>query len=194
MPFKAWRSVWNNKNSMESSDSFEILSMLRKIDKHGKHIRACFIDTVNTIMVDREMNESKKLTFDKWYDLAKDIWSMISEMSLYRKDLIIVMMFHIGLYTDVDGKEKKTIMTNGKKLEKIKLESKLPVMLYTRINMQGEKRNYQIETTSFNSTAKSPMDMFDVEVIPNDMSLVLKGINEYYELFTDAANPDYKVK
>jgi hypothetical protein len=156
-------------------------------------VRAVFIDTANAIMVDREMLDSKKLNYDKWYDLAKDIWRLITDLRPMRKDLIVVIMFHVGLYTDVDGQEKKAIVTNGKKLEKIKLEAKLPVMLFTKVkpNPIG-KPSYHIETICNNSTGKSPEGMFKEDLIANDMSLVLKAVNEHYKLFTDF-NTDYKV-
>lgn len=183
---------WTKKNYIETSDVYEIEKILKGIDKSRPEIRAVFIDTANAIMVDREMSESKKLNYDKWYDLARDIWRLITDMRPMRKDLIVVIMFHVGLYTDVDGIEKKCIVTNGKKLEKIKLEAKLPVMLYTKVKVNPNSRpTYHIETFCNNSTGKSPIGMFNDEIIDNDMSIVLKAVNDHYQLFTDF-NPDYK--
>ena len=69
-------------------------------------------------MVDKEMLESKKLTFDKWMDLAKDIYEIISIANGLREDLVIYIMGHVTLFTDIDGNESKCLVTNGKKLEK----------------------------------------------------------------------------
>lgn len=43
--------------------------LLQKINL-GTKINAVVLDTINGIMIDKEMLESKKLTFDKWADLA----------------------------------------------------------------------------------------------------------------------------
>lgn len=64
-------------------------------------------------MIDKEMLESRKLTFDKWMDLAKDIYEIISVANSLRDNLIIYLMGHITLYTDVDGNESKCLITNG---------------------------------------------------------------------------------
>lgn len=68
-----------------------------------------------------------------------------------------------------------------KKLEKIKLESKLPVVLYTHMErgLQGDNE-YKFETQACRSTGKSPIGMFDSFLIPNSLTLVDSKIREYY--------------
>lgn len=184
LPFRNWRKVWTDKNYLESSDLTVIKSWLSKISTKGTHIKAIIIDTINGIMLDREMGESKKMNFDKWYDLAKDIYELISICnSEMRHDLIIVFMTHIALFTDTDGKEKKCIVTNGRKLEKIKLESKLPVMIFTAVDSAEEgKPKYLFQVKAINSTAKTPMGMYDEDTITvdNDLNAVLEKVSEYY--------------
>jgi hypothetical protein len=158
----------------------EEFGALQKINA-GTKIKSVIIDTINGIMVDAEMLESKKLTFDKWADLAKSIYEIITVANGLRDDLIVYLMGHVTLYTDIDGNESKCLITNGRKLEKIKLESKLPVVLFGSVErgMEGDNK-YYFETQSSRSTGKTPLGMFEDFKIPNSLSLVDSKIREYY--------------
>lgn len=156
--------------------------LLQKINS-GTKIKAVIIDTINGVMVDKEMLESKKLSFDKWMDLAKDIYEIITIANSLRDDLVIYLMGHVTLFTDVDGNESKCLVTNGKKLEKIKLESKLPIVLFGSVErgFNGDNK-YYFETQSNRSTAKTPMGMFSDFKIPNSLKLVDDTIRAYYKI------------
>lgn len=179
LPFKEGRWV-EGSNMFTTSDAAKIKELLEKINK-GTKIKAVVIDTVNGIMVDKEMLESKKLSFDKWSDLAKDIYELISVANGLRDDLVVYFMGHVTLYTDIDGNESKCLVTNGRKLEKIKLESKFPVVLFGSLErgLNGDNK-YWFETQANRSTAKSPVGMFKEFKIPNSLKLVDSTIREYY--------------
>lgn len=181
LPFKL--TDWEEgKNVFTNSSPEFIMELLKKINS-GTKIKAIIIDTINGIMVDKEMLESKKLTFDKWADLAKDIYEIISYANTMRDDLVIYFMGHVTLYTDVDGNESKCLITNGRKLEKIKLESKLPIVLFGKVDrgLNGDNKFY-FETQANRSTAKTPLGMFEEFQIPNSLKLVDDKIREYYGL------------
>ena len=181
LPFKL--TGWEEgKNVFTNSSPEFIMELLKKINS-GTKVKAIIIDTINGIMVDKEMLESKKLTFDKWADLAKDIYEIISYANTMRDDLVIYFMGHVTLYTDVDGNESKCLITNGRKLEKIKLESKLPIVLFGKVDrgLNGDNKFY-FETQANRSTAKTPLGMFEELQIPNSLKLVDDKIREYYGL------------
>lgn len=179
-PFKSDDLV-KGINYFETSDSENIIKIMKSVSGKGLTFKSIIIDTINAVMVDKEMNESKKLTYDKWYDLAKDIYELIYVANALRDDLVIYLLGHVTIYTDVDGNESKCLITNGKKLEKIKLESKLPVVLFGTIDRgnAGENKHY-FETQSYRSTAKTPLGMFKDFQIPNSLKLVDTTIREYY--------------
>ncbi|HOK59355.1 MAG TPA: AAA family ATPase [Candidatus Dojkabacteria bacterium] len=178
-PFKLdnWKE---GVNMFTTSDVEIIMDLLQKIN-NGTKIKSVIIDTINGIMIDKEMLESKKLTYDKWMDLAKDIYEIITFANSMRNDLIIYFMGHVTLYTDVDGNESKCLVTNGRKLEKIKVESKLPVVLFGAVErgLNGDNK-YYFETQSNRSTAKTPPGMFEDFKIPNSLVYVDTKIREYY--------------
>lgn len=144
-------------------------------------IKRIIIDTLNGIMVDKEMRESKTTGFSKWLDLALDIYDLITLCNSLRDDLIIYVTGHTTLYTNTDGEESKCLVTNGRKLEKIKIESKLPIVLFTKVKKGNHGDNeYFFETQKNRNTAKSPMGMFEEFEIPNSLKLVDDKIRKFY--------------
>ena len=180
LPFRGGFSE-EAKNLIYTSDSATIINLLKQISA-GSRIKSIIIDTANGIMIDAEMLESKKLTYDKWADLAKSIYEIISVCNSLRKDLVVYFTGHVTLYTDVDGNESKCLVTNGRKLEKIKIESKLPIVLFTKVERDMDKNMYLFETQANRSTAKSPIGMFETATIPNSLRLVDDTIRSYYSL------------
>ena len=67
------------------------------------------------------------------------------------------------------------IKTSGKKLDKITLESKFPVVLLAKV-IDGK---HIFETKANFSTAKTPLGAFESNHIENDISEVLKVLDEY---------------
>ena len=183
LPFPGGESWVENGNVFNISDVRDIKIKMRQLNSIPQ-VKAIYIDTVNGIMLDREMADKKKMTFDKWADLAYDIYDLISFCNTeMRNDIIVYLSGHVTVFTDVDGNEAKCLVTNGRKLEKIKLESKLPIVLFTNVTRGQKGRNvYQFETQSNRSTAKSPIGMFENFVIPNSLSLVDKTIRGYYKI------------
>ena len=63
----------------------------------------------------------------------------------------------------------------------VTLEGLFTIVLYTKVKKGKEGMEYVFETQNNGSnTAKSPKGMFDTLEIPNDLSYVIKKIDEYY--------------
>ena len=92
-----------------------------------------------------------------------------------RDDLTVIFLAHSQTERDESGYMFTRIKTNGKKLDKICLESKLTSVLLAKC-VDGK---YVLETHSNNSTAKTPMGAFESDTIENDIMLVLKALEEY---------------
>jgi hypothetical protein len=62
------------------------------------------------------------------------------------------------------------------------VEKEFTVCLWTAVDMNKERaERYQFRTnTDGTNTAKSPMDMFPDDLIPNDLQAVINACNEYY--------------
>jgi hypothetical protein len=177
LSWKGWKGQYNkeNKNFIQTSDIPTITKLLDGINTKATHIKVAVIDTINTLMVDDEMKRMKEKGYDKWQDLATSVWGLVSNAHLYRDDLTVVFMAHTQTERDDSGYYFTRIKTSGKKLDKIVLESKFTTVLIAKC-VDGK---YIFETQSKNSTAKSPMGLFESFEIENDMKIIIEKMEEY---------------
>ena len=174
LSWKGWRKQYNkeNKNYFQCDAPEQIFSLMQTIDEKQKQIKFLVIDTLNGCMVADEMRRSKEKAYDKWMDLAQSVYNIVDYSNKMRDDLTVILIGHTQ--TSDDG--FTCMLTNGRKLNKICLESKMTTVLLSRINDNGE---YVFETRARNSTAKAPRGAFDVDEIPNDITLVIDALKDF---------------
>lgn len=174
LSWKGWRQQYNkeNKNYFRCDAPEQIFSLMQQIDEKQKQIKFLVIDTLNGCMVADEMRRSKEKTYDKWMDLAQSVYGIVDYSNKMREDLTAILVGHTQ--TSEDG--FTCMLTNGRKLNKICLESKMTTVLLSRINENGE---YVFETRAKNSTAKTPRGAFDTDEIPNDITLVIDALKDF---------------
>jgi hypothetical protein len=126
-------------------------------------------------MVADEMRRSKEKNYDKWMDLAASIYDLVDYALTVRPDLTVIFVCHTQTDHDENGYLWTRIKTSGRKLDKIVLESKFPVVLLAKA-VDGQ---YIFETKSNNSTAKTPMGAFEDATIENDITKVLDALKDY---------------
>ena len=179
LSWKGWRDQYNeaNKNYFATDFQSVVLDTLQKINTQDslKHIKVVVIDTLNGIMVADEMRRMKEKNYDKWADLAQSVYQIVDYALTMRNDVTVIFTAHTQTDHDDNGYMFTRIKTSGKKLDKIVLESKFPVVLYAKAK-DGE---YVYETHAKNSTAKTPLGAFEDDEIPNDIVPVLEVLKEY---------------
>ena len=180
--WKGWRQQYNaDRKNYWSSDSFAVVSgILRKIDKEEqfRHIRYVVIDTLNGMMVAEEMRILAMQSGDKrsaWSDLAQNGWAIINQCLETRSDLTVIILCHSETVSDDNGIVRTRIKTNGRKLEKLVLESKMTTVVWA-VRQDGK---YKFLLSADGSTAKVPLGAFQTDEIDNDIMLVLKALEEY---------------
>jgi deoxyadenosine/deoxycytidine kinase len=178
LAWKGWKSQYNadNKNFFSGRDLEQINGIIQGISQKRKDITTIVIDTLNTCMVDREVKSMNEKGYDKWIDLTQFVWNVCETASQLRDDITVVIMFHSETIRDDLGYTFTRIKTNGRKLEKVVLESLFSTVLLAGRNSSGE---YIFETKAKNSTAKTPLGAFETEEIPNDLNAVLEALKEY---------------
>ena len=176
LSWRGWKKQYSkeNKNYFETYDAGIIKTVLDRIDTAMPHVKVIVIDTLNMIMVNDEMNRMRVRGYDKWVELATCIWGIIEQAHQLRDDLTVVCMAHTQTERDETGFSFTRMKTSGKKLDKLCVESKFSTVLLAKA-LDGK---YIFETYANKSTAKSPMGCFEKE-IPNDMSLVIKALDDY---------------
>lgn len=177
--FPKWKSMYNkeNKNYLFSSDFKEVSAALRGVSQHRPDIKYAVIDTINSMMSDKEMAERKKTGYDKWMDLAGDVYDLYCLINNdLREDMIIFVLGHVEPY-EVDYMVRWRLKTNGQKLTKLNVEGKSNFTLYTEVKRVGDNVEYNFTTQSDGSnTARSPEGCFNSYRIPNNLMLVAESI------------------
>lgn len=177
LSWKGWKKQYNSekKNYFCSDEPDRVKAKLAGISEKCPKIKTVVIDTIGSIMVADEMRRSREKGFDKWLDLATCIWDMVDMAYLLREDLTVIFVAHTQTERTEDGYIFTKIKTSGKKLDKICLESKFTTVLVAKC-INGE---YVFETHAKNSTAKTPMGLFDTDTIPNDIKTVIEALEEF---------------
>ena len=142
---------------------------------HTDGPKTVVIDTINGVMVAEEMRNAKVNGFGKWTDLAQYVWSIFDYCLTMRDDLNIIILAHSITDADDNGVVFTHIRTNGRKLEKIVLESKLTTVLLA-LCKDGK---YIFKTRADRSSVKTPMGAFESDEIDNDIVKVLDSLKEF---------------
>lgn len=151
-------------------------------------VRSMVVDDAQYLMANQFMRTASQIGYQKFTDMAQNYWNLIQTAISLPNDKIVYFLQHIEL--DANGNEKaKTI---GKMLdEKITVEGMFTIVLKT--NMTDGVYSFVTHNTG-HDTVKSPMGMFEQDLIPNDLYEVDKIIRNYYGLkpLVDAVNNSKK--
>ena len=179
LSWKGWRDAYQfeKHNYMATDQIGTVRAILEKINTQEsmKHIKVVVIDTLNGLMVADEVRRMKDKGYDKWVDLAQCVWELLDSLYALRDDLTVIIVCHSQTQKEDDGYTFTRIKTSGKKLDKLNVESKLTTVLHA-VAKDGK---YVFLTHANNSTAKTPLGAFEEDEIPNDITLVLKALEEY---------------
>lgn len=177
--WKGWRTQYSVQigNYAKTDSPSSVMSALEHINKDEKykHIKTVVVDTINGIMVAEEMRNIKVAGFGKWTDLASYIYGIIDYALTMREDLTVILIAHSETISDENGMVFTRIRTNGRKLDKIVLESKLTTVLLADI----KDGKHIFHTHADNSTVKTPLGAFDSDEIENDITKVIDALEEY---------------
>ena len=188
--WRGWRNDFvncaNNKPEPDRgcyylTDSFSVVSaLLRKINEQDnlKHIKYIVIDTLNGLMVAEEMRILAMTSGDKrsaWTDLATNGWEIINLALTLRDDLTVIILAHSETISDDNGIIRTRIKTNGRKLEKLVLESKMTTVVWS-VRQDGK---YKFILSADGSTCKVPLGAFEKDECENDVMIVIKALEEY---------------
>ena len=180
--WKGWRKQYSvdNKNYF-ATDSFSTCkTLMDKVDKgeNFRNIKYLVIDTINGMMVAEEMRILAMQGGDKrsaWTDLASNGWDIINKALTLREDLTVIILCHSETVSDDNGIVKTRIKTNGRKLEKLVLESKMTTVVWS-VRQDGK---YKFILSADGSTCKVPLGAFQADECDNDIMIVIKALEEY---------------
>lgn len=177
LSWRGWKRQYNTerKNYYVCDEPRKVGAAMLGVSKTRPEVKVLVVDTIGSIMVADEMRRSKEKGYDKWVDLAQCMWDIVDMAYLLRDDLTVIFIAHTQTDRDDNGYLFTRIKTSGKKLDKICLESKFTTVLIAKC-LDGK---YIFETHANNSTAKTPLGLYDEDTIENDISKVIEDLEKF---------------
>lgn len=185
LPFKGSDKLYNaeNKNYKEVDEITEITRLLKTISEKAPHIKNIVIEDSNYMMAFRMAEKATEVGYTKFTIMAKDMVDLFREARKLRDDLKIFYFSHPETIEDGGEIVGYKMKTSGKMLDnQIVLEGLFTICLYTHVEEAKDgSSNYYFVTNRYKKyPAKSPDGMFDQITIPNNLDLVAKTIDTYY--------------
>lgn len=185
LPFKGSSKLYNTeqKNYKEIEDANEISRLLKTISDKALHIKHIIIEDSNYIMGFNMVAKATESGYTKFSVLAKDMTELVKTTRILREDLIVFYLTHPEVIEDSGDIVGYKMKTAGKLIDtQINLEGLFTIVLYTNVEEKKDgKMEYSFVTNRYRKLpAKTPDGMFEEIKIPNDLSIVVQKVNEYY--------------
>ena len=189
LPFKGSSNVYNkdNKNLFNLDDYDSINKWLTSVDKGATYVKNIIIDDISYIMRKEYFKTAKQTGFNKFVDIASHFQSIISTAENMREDLNIFLMMHseeVVSDNTIVGYKPSTV---GKLVDSSYNPMEVvPVLLYAAVKYDENKNpiygfyTHRCLEGSVEIPAKTPDGMFEEDFIPNDLGIVVKAMNSYY--------------
>jgi len=134
------------------------------------------IDDFQGLLVTQYMGRAKENGYQKFTDMALGYYNVIRAVQALPAHKRVYFMSHIE--REQNGNEK--VKTIGKLLdEKITVEGLFTIVLKTAVI---DNKYYFHTQNSGSDTVKSPMGMFEKDLIPNDLAEIDRVICGYYNI------------
>ena len=137
-------------------------------------VKTYVIDDSQYLMAFDELDRAKETSFNKFTEMALNFSGLVRYIIDYLPPDVIVYFLHHTEITDTGRIKAKTV---GKMIDsKLTLEGLFSIVLVCEATSDG---HYFITQSDGYTTAKSPMEMFDLK-IDNDLKMVDSTIREYW--------------
>lgn len=182
LPFRGFKKAYQpitkeNKmgNYYSTHDWAMVVRCIEMVNKERPDITSLIIDDWQYILSYEFIKRASEKGFDKFSDMANHGWSTMNSCTTGNRNSLTTFIL---AHSDIDQNGRAKLKTIGKMLdEKITLEGLFTTVLHSKI-VDGE---YKFQTQDDgNYLAKSPMGMFDEFLIDNDLLLVKKAVESYF--------------
>lgn len=184
LPFPGGARYKEGDNLLSGANATNVISVMQKANREDR-FKYLVLDDLQYIMATEFMDKAMIKGYEKFTQMAKNIWDILLLGSRLRGDLKVFALSH----EDESGTERK-MKTLGKLLdEKLTPEGLATIVLFGDVSTldEGKRQYYFLTQSDGYANAKSPMGMFPPH-IPNDLKLVADRIDEYYGEGLDLSN------
>lgn len=163
LPFK-------NSLKMANTDNYE---EIKQIIANAK-TPAIVVDDSNYLITNEFMRTSKDTGFQKYNDMGNHFWDLVN----YTKDLEGNKIVYFFMHSETTEDGRVIPKTIGKMLnEKVCIEGMFTIVL--RAMYDNGRYIFKTKTNGYD-VCKTPLDMFEDEIIDNDLKKVDSVIRDYY--------------
>ena len=188
LPFKFAGKYGKEQKNLFSTPSYEDVLKALKWANAQPNVKNIIITDGTYIIRQEYFKLANQKGYDKYTAFAMHMQQILKAIQELRDDIKVFMEYHVeSVMTDSGAVEHKP-STVGKLLDnQYNILENVDIVLFA--NPQYEDKNITygfitnrtIDRSGAEIPAKSPMGMFEEEFIPNDLALVAKKIDEYYE-------------
>lgn len=161
-------------NYYATDDTATIKRIINLINQKRPDIKTLVIDDFGYTVTNSFMRKANQRGYDRFVEIAKDMFDVLDIVSNLRDDLYCFVMMH----TETDSQGRSKPRTVGRMIDQyICIEGKFSTVVHAVVN----DGNYQF-ITNFDGQhmAKSPFGMFDNLLIDNDLFLIIETMKEYF--------------
>lgn len=167
-----WRKFNPEKkegNILVTDRSVDIMEIMKKTGR-----RIIVVDDFQYVMANEFMRRSDERGYDKFTEIGRHAWDILCMAAVLPPEKRVYILAHTQ---QSDDGSKTKIKTIGKMLdEKITVEGMFSMVLRSVVR-DGE--HYFSTRNNGSDTVKTPMGMFEDELIANDLKLVDDAITKY---------------
>lgn len=188
LPFKGWKSKYKefnkdnpNGNMLMSDDTETILKTMEYVSVKRPEIKTIIVDDSQYTVANEFMRKAKETGFQKFTDIALNMYKIATKPKALREDLVIVFLSHAEVAQDLNGNQRLKAKTLGKMIDdKITYEGLFSIVFFaTKKEARGGVEYVFVTNGDMNSTAKTPEGMFESKEIPNDLVNIIQAIKQY---------------
>jgi adenylate kinase family enzyme len=182
LPFRGAKAKYNQLSSDGATGNYYATDDIVKLDRvidlvdtKRVDIKNLIIDDFGYTVTNSFMRKANQRGYDKFIEMAKDMFDILDIISNLRDDLYCFVMMH----TETDNQGRSKPKTVGKMIDQyICIEGKFTIVLHAFVS----DGNYSFLTNyDGQHIAKSPLGLFDSQFIDNDLAFVKQKIEEYNE-------------
>lgn len=182
LPFRAkgWSYFEKEKNPrgniFHADNAARICTLMQKTSR-----KIIVLDDSNYVMSNAFMRRASEKGYEKFTEMAQDTFSIFETSANLAEDVRVYLFAHTQ-QTDDGVTRFKTV---GKLLdEKVCLDGLVTICLKTVVS---DGHYYFATRNNGSDTVKSPMGIFESDLIDNDLAMVDKEIAAFYNLTTTTA-------
>lgn len=175
LPFKTDIKV-NCLSNMAYSERYDVIK--EAIRKNQDKIKTFVIDDSDYLMFFEQQQRSKEGGYQKYTEIALHMIDLKNFVETLNDDVIVYFLNHTEKDNDTG---KLRAITAGKMIDTQlgTFEALFEIVLLCDVR---DGNHVFITNTDGTNTSKTPIGMFNDEVIDNDLKFVDKTIREYYEI------------